>query len=738
MDVYAQGITIKGSVLSGGEAVPYAAVKIMGLGQGKICDGEGMFSFTNIKPGNYTVETSAIGYLKSLTQIQVSTTNEYLKIHLKKDPKLVNEVVITGTMKEMSRSESPVPVEIYSSAFFQKNPTPSLFDALQIVNGVRPQLNCNICNTGDIHINGMEGPYTAILIDGMPIVSSLSSVYGLSGIPNSMVERIEIVKGPASTLYGSEAVGGLINVITKDPLKAPRLTVDLSTGTYQDLNVDAAAKWNLGNKWNALFSANYYRFDKIWDINKDNFTDITLQDRVSVFNKWDVTRKEGRAASFALRYVYEDRWGGELDWTPEFRGGDSIYGESIYTERIEWIGKYQLPTKEKLTLQTSWNYHYQNSFYGTTSYNALQRISFAQLVYDKRINMRNDFLAGLAMRHTFYDDNTPGTASADTNNFINKPESVYMPGLFIQNEYSINEFNRLLVAARLDLHSEHGPIITPRLNYKWNDAQSKHIVRLSAGSGFRVVNLFTEDHAALTGAREVEIKSDLKPEQSWNMNLNLQKFIFLRKGFISTDLSVFYTYFTNRINGDFETDPGKIIYDNLNGYAVSKGVSLNVDWNFEIPLKVSAGITLMDVYQQNKDSLGNYKRMEQLYASDFSGNFIITYRLEKAKISIDYTGNVYGPMPLPVVPNDFRPAYSKLYSIQNIQITRKFKFGMELYTGIKNILNFIPDNPILRPFDPFDKTVHIDNPNGYMFDPGYMYAPIQGIRGFVGLRYVLH
>ena len=111
---------------------------------------------------------------------------------------------------------SPIPVEVYSPAYFKKNPSPNIFESLQMVNGVQPQLNCNVCNTGDIHINGMEGPYTMILIDGMPIVSSLSTVYGLAGIPNSMVKRIEIVKGPASTLYGSEAVGGLINIITKD------------------------------------------------------------------------------------------------------------------------------------------------------------------------------------------------------------------------------------------------------------------------------------------------------------------------------------------------------------------------------------------------------------------------------------------------------------------------------------------------------------------------------------------
>jgi outer membrane receptor for ferrienterochelin and colicins len=112
----------------------------------------------------------------------------------------LEEVVISGTLKPVSRLETPVPVEIYTTTFLKKNPTSNVFEALQNVNGVRPQLNCNICNTGDIHINGLEGPYTMVTIDGMPIVSALSTVYGLSGIPNSLIDRIEIIKGPASSL----------------------------------------------------------------------------------------------------------------------------------------------------------------------------------------------------------------------------------------------------------------------------------------------------------------------------------------------------------------------------------------------------------------------------------------------------------------------------------------------------------------------------------------------------------
>lgn len=198
--------------------------------------------------------------------------------------------------------------------FFSKNPTASIYEALQNVNGVRPQLNCGVCNTGDIHINGLEGPYTSVMIDGMPIVSSLSTVYGLSGIPNSLVERIEIVKGPASSLYGSEAVGGLINIITKNPNNAPLFSADVFTTSWLETNVDLGMKFNAGKKATSLLGLNYYLYDQTIDNDHDGFTDVTAQNRVSLFNKWNFNRKENRLFTLAARGMYEDRWGGDVRW----------------------------------------------------------------------------------------------------------------------------------------------------------------------------------------------------------------------------------------------------------------------------------------------------------------------------------------------------------------------------------------------------------------------------------------
>ena len=285
-------------------------------------------------------------------------------------------IVISGTLKPVTKSNSPVPVEVYSKTFFKKNPTPSIFDSMQNVNGVRPQLNCNVCNTGDIHINGLEGPYTFVLIDGMPIVSGLSTVYGLTGIPQALIERVEVVKGSASTLYGSEAVGGIINIITKKPSNSPVLSTDILGSSWGEINTDIGLRYKLSEKTQGLLGVNYFNYQNRIDNNNDEFTDLTLQNRISLFNKVNIERKSNKVFTIAGRYVYEDRWGGEMDWEREFRGTDIKYGESIYTNRWETFGTYQLPTLENITFQFSANGHYQNSFYGTDSYNAEQLIGF--------------------------------------------------------------------------------------------------------------------------------------------------------------------------------------------------------------------------------------------------------------------------------------------------------------------------------------------------------------------------
>src|SRR5690606_27601770 len=268
------------TVSSNGQTLPYVNIYIDNTHFGSVTNEAGKYLISNVAPGNYTINASFTGYKTVKKHIEITTENLVVNFSLE-ETETLNEVIVTGTMKSVNRLETPIPVEVYNGAFFKKNPTPNIFEALQNINGVRPQINCNVCNTGDIHINGLEGPYTLVLIDGMPIVSGLSSVYVLSGIPTSLIEQVEIVKGPASSLYGSEAVGGLINIITKLPENAPRLFADSFTTSWGEFNLDVGMKTRIGNNGSLLIGTNYFNYNNTIDNNHDNFTDVTLQERIS-------------------------------------------------------------------------------------------------------------------------------------------------------------------------------------------------------------------------------------------------------------------------------------------------------------------------------------------------------------------------------------------------------------------------------------------------------------------------
>ncbi len=721
---HAQNNLVKGVVFSEGKTLEGASVIVYGSKIGTITDASGNFELqlSNIK--NPRIIISYLGHKSFIKKINTKEQN-LGNIVLEIDDQL-EEVVVSGTLKPVSKLDSPVPVEVYAQTFFKANPTSSVFEALEIVNGIRPQLNCNVCNTGDIHINGQEGSYTMILIDGLPIVSGLSTVYGLSGIPQSLIERLEIVKGPASTLYGSEAIGGVINLITKIPENTNKVSYDTFVSDWGELNTDLGYKYKLTNQSTGLLGVNYFNYSNPIDNNGDGFTDLTLQDRVSIFNKFDI----GKKLSLATRYVYEDRWGGQIDWNSSYRGGDQIYGESIYTSRIEFFGNYKF--NEKFSFQFSLNDHNQNSAYGTTIFNANQTIGFGQFIWNKSVR-KNDVLIGLAYRYTFYDDDT--TATFDDINSKNKAEKTHLPGIFIQDEIKIDKQNRLLLGVRYDYNSIYGSIFTPRLNFKTSNKEQSSIFRFSMGSGYRVTQLFTEDHAALTGARDVVFLNDLKPEKSWNINLNYVRKIYFTQGhIIDFDSSIFRTVFSNKIIPNYDSNPNQIIYDNLSGTSVTQGASININALFQNSLRINLGITYIDSFVE-EEGVKSFPYLTER----FQGVWRVEKKINRHGLSLDLTGSVTGPLKLPLLGDlDPRAPFSPTFSIINFQLTKRWNNTTEFYIGVKNILDFTPDkNSIARANDPFDRDLLNDNPYNLTFDPSYVYASNQGIRFFFGLRWNL-
>ncbi|MEY2905492.1 MAG: hypothetical protein RJA52_1508, partial [Bacteroidota bacterium] len=644
MSFFLPSDSIKVRVYIEGKPQELAYIVINELNYQGLTDSLGEIIIKGVPEGQYEVEASYVGFYAQKKQW---VSGRVLNFNLK--PILLEQVVVTGTMREIRKSQSPIPVDVISSQLFQRNPTFNILESVSMITGVQPVMSCNVCLTGNIQINGMDGAYSQILIDGMPIVSGLGTVYGLSGIPNHLIERIEIVKGPGAALFGSEAMAGQINIITKDPSKVSRFSFDAMMTSWSELNLDLGIKLNKGKKISGWMGINGFLFNQIIDYNKDGFTDVPIQQRISLFNRWKLDRFE-----LAGRYFYENRWGGQTVWKPSDKGGSETYGESILTSRVEFISKAQPFKNLPLYFQTSWNTHFQDSYYGQTPFRGGQTIGFIQGYYQKKVQGHH-LLGGFSYRYNHFDDNTPISVSSLV---------THLPGLFLQDEWEIKNSWNILTGMRLDYHPDHRFIFSPRIAFK-KEISHHHSLRMSMGKGFRVIQLFTEDHAALSGSRELVIEEKLNPEESWSFNLNYHGEKSSSRNFLDWDASIFYTVFSNKIWPDYDTNPNQIIYANSTENAVTRGVSIQMNYSDGRPLRANMGVTWMDVFQRQE----NGEKFIPIRAPRWSGVFGINYETTQKNWQFDLTGNWFGPQRLAVVENDFRPEYSPWYGILNLQIT---------------------------------------------------------------------
>ncbi|MBX2923204.1 MAG: TonB-dependent receptor [Chitinophagaceae bacterium] len=807
-----------------GKAVEAATVTIPRLNMGTTTDGQGKYLLKGIAAGNWQLRISAIGFDTYTLMVKIGDQSSLTQdISLKTSgASSLDEVVVTGTLKEVRKSESPVPVTIISSKLFQRNPTSNVLDALYMVNGINPQVNCNMCNTSDIGINGMPGPYSMVLIDGMPIVSSLSTVYGVSGIPNSIIDRVEVVKGPASSLYGSEAIGGVINIMTKKANTAPKFFLDYNASTWGELTGNTGFSARLSKKVATMFNVDGYYFNTPKDQDQDGYMDKTLQKRLSFFNKWDIKQKFDKTASLSLRYYNEDRHGGELGWNKSDRkfvdfnqyddnpnspgynadyvlpNGYTIYNqkyakgfrvprfdnaadkqqwmdevqqanpgaaladnmkyqESIYTSRFEAVGKYELPIKENITIQGSYNQHDHNSAYGTELFMAHQKTLFGQAFWDKKLGS-HDLLLGGSYRYIWFKDNTIASDNGKD------PFITQMPGFFIQDLWTLSHKTTLLLGYRFDYditHSASGdhenPVHSPRIAFKYAPNE-KNTLRASVGTGYRVVNIFSEDHRALSGQYEAKFGEALKPEKSLSGTVDYEGRVATEGIGLTYDVSAYYTHFFNKIYPVRNDVSRTLTYYNVDGdeYARSIGASLDIALNFRFPFRLTAGVsyTQAELFEFERDDDGN-KLSNDIVKSDFefspkwSGVFTAAYDFIP-QLTWNVTGEWRGPMLLPVqgemetydgngnvtgTVTDPRDPYSPWFCKVHTQLTYKFKNGLQLYAGVKNIFDYVPKNLLVNTADPFNDLANPDKYGGLQFDTEYNYTPQQGRTGYLGLRF---
>ena len=292
--INAQIINVQGSVNSNDGPLGFATISIVDSGYGVTTNENGYFEIqVDSSKDNYLL-VSYLGYIsKKISLKNIDKDLQNVVVILEEDINGLNEIVVTGSLRDQFVTKSPVKVNVITSKkinSFLPSAGSSVKEIIKLISGAQEVIACGVCYTNSISINGLEGPYTSILLDGIPMYGNLASVYGLSGIPNMMIDRLEIVKGPSSTLYGSEAVAGVINIITKNFEDQPYFSLDVQGTSHSESYINLAmapkvgkSKTYFGSTWD---KKNYYR-----DYNDDGFGDDINFDRFSLFNKWDIFRK---------------------------------------------------------------------------------------------------------------------------------------------------------------------------------------------------------------------------------------------------------------------------------------------------------------------------------------------------------------------------------------------------------------------------------------------------------------
>lgn len=707
-DLAAQA-TVRGVVT--GDGVPIAEARIELTGPTTVrtaSDADGTF-VVRLMAGSWQLRLSAIGHQPLRRSIVVPADTLLGTLDLQPLATELAQLVVTGTMRETTLADSPVKVELVMARALRRNLTNSLMESVRTLPGLQEQVDCGVCYTNSIRINGMEGPYTAVLIDGVPLMSALATTYGFNGINPAILDRVEVVKGPASTLYGSEAMGGVINVITKDPRFAPAWSLTTYATSHGEVSTDVAAAPSIGGT-RLLLSGSLARNEQFVDANADGFSDLPLVTRGALFAKWALGSAERRTLDVSARVYHEDRFGGVRGWRRADRGSGTVYGESIRTDRQELIAGITpgwLDGAARLDLAL--NRHRQDSWYGTARFVAAQDVAFAQATWLPRGNGVIRPLAGLSARYLRYDDDTPATTTADRR---------VVPGVFAELEAAPHPRLTVLGGGRLDRHAAHGVVPSPRVALKW-DATERTTARLNVATGFRVVNLFTEDHAALSGSRQVVVAEALEPERSVTATASLRHASGVGAVPFVAELDAFATRFSNRIQPDYDTDPGQIIYRNLDGTAWTRGITaaLSVD-PATSPLagRVSAS------WQRVTRTDGGMTT-EIPFAPSFKGDFTLTWAIRGDDLIADWTGRVVGPMALPRHPG--RASRSPWFTEQNLQLTRRIVGEAFMILGVKNLLDTRQHDPLVAPEEPF----------GPDFDTNFVWGPTQGRRVILGFQW---
>ena len=736
-----EGNMIAGHVIVKGteESIPFATVMILGTNRGAVSNEEGQFEFRKLAAGKYTLRVQVMGYKTQEKTITVSAeATSVVHFQMEEVSFTTDEVVVSANRNEVSRKAAPVVVNVMSAKLFETVNSTDLAKSLNFQSGLRVENNCQNCGFPQVRINGLEGPYSQILINSRPIISALSGVYGLEQIPVNMIERVEVVRGGGSALFGANAVGGTINIITKDPINNSFQVAS----TMSNMN---------GKSWEQYMGGN------VSLVAKDNSYGIALYETYRNRNPYDA---DGDGFSelgklnmntFGMRAYYRpnyfSRINVEYHTTNEFRRGGNKFNlqphEADITEQTKHIinsggvsyDRYW-GEKHKMSVYGSIQHTDRNSYYGAQKdMNAYGKTNDLTWVVggmyvgnmDRCLFAPATFTGGVEYQSNSLHDVMTGYHR-------DMQQDVRIAGGFVQNEWRLNRWT-MLVGARLDKHNliDH-PIFSPRVNFLYKPSDNLQ-ARLTYSTGFRAPQAYDEDlHVTAVGGEGVQIRlaDGLREERSnsfsgsvdWSFPMGHWQSNILLEGFY-TDLH--HVFVLEDIGEDQNGDK---IKERRNGSGAKVyGVNLDAKVAHGREAQLQLGFTVQrsrynraEVWTSEGEEEQTTKRMPR--TPDYYGYFTFTSaQLKNFDFSLSgtYTGKMIVPHMAGYIEKsrmEHTPQFMDLNLKLNYTFVLKDHIKMQVNGGVQNI------------FNSFQK----DLDKGEFRDAGYFYGPTQPRTYFVGIK----
>ena len=756
---------IVGHVVCQGEHIPFASVSVKGTTIGTSTDETGHFQLINLPEGDQIIVVTNIGYKTQERKITIRehTTIE-IKFELEEDIMNLEEVVVSADRSQQKRTDAPVIVNTIGKQIFQTSQSQTLGEGLNFLPGLRLENNCQNCGFSQVRMNGMQGPYSQILINSRPIFSGLAGVYGLELIPSNMVEKVEVVRGGGSALFGSNAIAGTINIILKDPVTNSYEggATYAMTGVGMDEPDEYAADFSLNFNTSVVSDDHksglslyaYTRKRELFDANGDSFSELAPLDNLTfgarIFHRFS-TRDRLTADFFAIN---EERNGGNMQDYPLH---ERDIAEAL-THRMKVAGltyERYFRDYDMLSLYVSGQFLDRDSYYGAAQtlggYGNSRDRSYNMGLQYKAVFDRSSLVWGIENTGGFLLDKKLGYPDLDnatvvdnviidiphTLNTIVADQSSITTGAFAQYELKLNHFKAAL-GARFDHYrisdqaqesdaAKNGNVFSPRVSLMYELMESLQ-ARVSYSQGYRAPQIFDEDlHIETSGSRQVIHRNDpdLKQETSHSLMASLD---FNRQiGSVNTGLlmEAFYTRlvdaFSNEI-GEPDAD-GTVIYTRINseGGATVQGMNLEFKIRPVRDFFLTSGLTLQT---SEFDEAQEFEETHFFRAPDTYGFLALDWDFSRG-FCLSGTGNYTGKMLVPYFGTE-NPAGELRSSDSFFDMGLKLRYtvrlngaSVEFSGGIKNILNSYQDD--------FDW--------GIDRDPAYVYGPLAPRTIFVGIRF---